>query len=160
MNRRLVLMRHAQAGPPPPGGTDHSRPLTARGRSQAAHIARALVSLGWAPAVVHLSDACRTRQTWDVMSSDLPRTASTAHAGLYLAGLPDIAHIAQGWPEDLSGPVLVLGHNPGWQLAATLLCREPTPMGTAAAILLDGHGATWTEALAGVWRKEAHLTAD
>uniref|UniRef100_A0A061R5Z5 Phosphoglycerate mutase family protein n=1 Tax=Tetraselmis sp. GSL018 TaxID=582737 RepID=A0A061R5Z5_9CHLO len=47
--------------------------------------------------------------------------------------------------EQLS-TVMCMGHNKGWQEAATSFAGAPVSLKTATAALLEGSGATWEEA--------------
>lgn len=157
MLRRLIVMRHAKSSWKSSATTDHARPLNARGRRDAPQVGRALRDLGWAPAMVHLSDARRTRETWAGLSTVLPSCPTVVDPSFYLAGLQAIAAAAAGWPPDAAGPVLVLGHNPGWEAAASTLAGQQITMTTGNAVLLCGEGATWTDALAAPWKLETIL---
>ena len=157
MNRRLILMRHAKRSWKVAGMADHERPLNTRGRKDAPRVAQALLSHGWAPNVVFSSTAQRTRETWAGMAPVLPPVEASFHTSLYLASLPAIEDLATTWPDTERGPVLILGHNPGWELAASTLGRAHLSMTTANAVLLEGSGSTWSEALRGSWTVLAHL---
>jgi phosphohistidine phosphatase len=61
-DRRLVLVRHAEAGLAP---LDRDRPLTPKGERDAEVVGSRLAELGVAPDRVVVSPARRTRQTWD-----------------------------------------------------------------------------------------------
>ena len=113
--------------------------------------------LGWAPALVHLSDARRTRETWMRMATVLAECPVVTDPALYLSGLTAIQHAATSWSPSIRGPVLVLGHNPGWELAASVLSQSRISMTTGNAVLLEGHGATWSEALGAPWELKAIL---
>lgn len=157
MKRRLILMRHAKSSWKEPGQEDHARPLNQRGRRDAPRVAERLVELGWTPDVVLLSDAERTRETWTLMRplfQPLPRVDE--RSDLYLAGLERIRAALVGVNPGV-GTVLVLGHNPGWEDAASELLGEPITMTTANAVLLEGEGPSWTESLKGPWTLAALL---
>ncbi len=152
MNRRLILLRHAKSSWKDERQTDHERPLNRRGRESAPAVGARLLELGWRPDAVWSSDATRTVETWERMAEAL----GAGHVpirftrDLYLAGLAEIRTLARGWDDDLE-TVLVLGHNPGWENAASELSGRSTEMTTANAALLSGHGATWSEALGTTW---------
>ena len=61
---------------------------------------------------------------------------------------------AEAWPA-AAHTVLALGHNPGWEDAQSRLSGRWETMTTANVALLQGHGSTWVEALAGGWSLEA-----
>jgi phosphohistidine phosphatase len=153
MNRRLVVMRHAKSSWKEDGQSDHQRSLNGRGRRSAAVVGARLAELDWTPDVVYSSDAARTVETWERMAFPLGADDAPVHftRDLYLAGLPEIRDLARTWSDDV-GTVLVLGHNPGWELMVGALTGIRSTMTTASAALLAGAGATWTEALADSWR--------
>jgi len=151
MQRRLILMRHATAGWKSAGTTDHERSLTPQGRSEALRVAQAIAAAGWAPTAVHASDARRTRETHSCMAPMLPEVEVVLHPSLYLGNLSSLQRVAASWPSSEAGPVLVLGHNPGWEQAAGVLSGEPLAFSPATAALLEGTGATWQLALAQPW---------
>lgn len=61
------------------------------------------------------------------------------------------------------GPcALAIGHNPGWEEAATWLCGDNVQLKTANAALLESQADTWAEAFAagvGTWKLETILKA-
>ena len=157
MRRRLILMRHAKSSWKTPGMTDHARPLNRRGQQDAPRMALELVRQGWTPRIVWLSDAQRTTETWRGMQPHIPDASSHREPTFYLAGLEAIRAVAAHWDDTESGPVLLLGHNPGWETAASLLSGASISMTTANAVLLEGHGETWSSALRGSWSAVAVL---
>ena len=153
--RRLIVMRHAKSSWDDRSLPDHARPLNKRGRAAAPLIAEHLERRGWTPDAVYSSDSQRTRETWSLMQEafgrdDIPVVFTR---DLYLAGLADIRASAADWSGD-AGTVLVLGHNPGWEQAATELSRRSSSMTTANAAGLVGDGETWAAALTGDWTRE------
>ncbi|MCP4871314.1 MAG: histidine phosphatase family protein [Proteobacteria bacterium] len=152
MTRRLILMRHAKSAWDTEASTDHARPLNKRGRGDAPRIADELVRRGWIPELCWSSDAQRTRQTWELMEpqfeADIPATFVDV---LYLAGLGALQGEADEWPSS-AGTILSLGHNPGWSEAASRLTGVALGMTTANAAMLEGEGATWSEAIVRPWR--------
>ena len=62
--RRLLLLRHAKAERSQPGGRDEERPLTDRGRADAARLGAYLVRHRLVPDLALVSSAARTRETW------------------------------------------------------------------------------------------------
>ncbi len=83
--RRLVVMRHAKAVATAP--SDHARGLAPRGRADAEQVGRWLRERGIAPDAALVSDAQRTRETWEQVTGaagwDLEADFSAA---LYAAG--------------------------------------------------------------------------
>lgn len=154
MPRRLIIMRHARSAWEGPGSSDHERPLDERGRFEAPRVASRLVELGWIPEAIHSSDARRTRETAELLLEVLsPAPEPTFDPDLYLAGLPALRAAAMSWSPSWS-TVLALGHNPGWQDAASALCGSVLGMSTADAVLLEtppGAPSGWPEALDREW---------
>ena len=145
MERRLIVMRHAQSATADASTPDHERPLTSRGRKEADEIAARLVELGWTPQIVVASDATRTRQTWEVMAPSFdPAPAVHLREWLYLAGISAIEKALVELDDEITD-VLLLGHNPGWQNAISYFAGEQERMMTANAALLHGQGDSWEE---------------
>jgi phosphohistidine phosphatase SixA len=91
------------------------------------------------------------------MSEVLPECPTIIDPGFYLAGLTAIEVAASRWNTPAAGPVMVLGHNPGWENAASTLSRQRITMTTGNAVLLEGQGDTWLAALRAPWRLETIL---
>lgn len=111
--RTLLLVRHAEAGHAPPGGTDRDRPLTEHGRAQASAIGR-LIADGTlpAPAVVFTSVAARARQTWDAAAGAAGLVVPTfAEQVLYGADIDDLVTLVRELSDGLPTLALV-GHAP------------------------------------------------
>ncbi|HEY1988505.1 MAG TPA: histidine phosphatase family protein [Acidimicrobiales bacterium] len=131
MSRYLWVLRHGKAaGNAPAGGGDKARPLTARGRRDAAALGHRLAAgvgvFGLTdvplPQVVLTSSAVRTRQTADLvleaMGGDLP--LESLHS-LYGAN-PDTLLGYVGELEDDVTSAMLVGHNPTlYELAFELL---------------------------------------
>ena len=108
----LVLVRHAKSDYPA-GVVDHDRPLSPRGRANAATIAPRIreaipadTSLGAA-----ISTAVRASQTWSIVAPGLPAIAQEwSDAALYLAEPSAIAEVATCFTTDVG---IIVGHNPG-----------------------------------------------
>ncbi len=154
--RRLALIRHAKSSWKDPGASDHDRVLNKRGRSDAPVMAEELVARGWTPDAVISSSARRTRETWKRMADAFDDVPLKTTGTLYLAGLDAIQHVAQDWDPEWE-TVFVLGHNPGWSAAASVLSGTILEMTTCNCALLVGDGDSWSEALEGEWELEALL---
>ena len=129
--RYLWLLRHGKAASAAPrGGSDRDRPLTGRGRRDAAALGARLsggvllpgVEELPAPQLVVSSSAVRTRQTADLvvraMGGDVP---VDSYAALYGADPDLVLRYVREIDEEVTG-ALVVGHNPTlYQLAWQLL---------------------------------------
>jgi len=151
MMKRLIIMRHAKSSWKSGAPTDHQRPLNKRGRRAAPLVGARLYELGWVPDLVITSDAERTRETWQHMRTEFPQTVEERlNSDFYHGGLADIASACTRLTEDTS-TLLVLGHNPGWEDAASRLSRQWVRMTTANAALLESSAGTWPEAMESSW---------
>jgi phosphohistidine phosphatase len=113
----LILWRHAEAED---GVPDEKRMLTAKGRKQAARMARWLEQRLPAHYLVLASPALRTQQT----AGALGKVVVREELGLS-ATAQGILHAAQ-WPR-AEQPVVIVGHQP--------------TLGMTAALLLGGEGS-------------------
>lgn len=150
---KLILMRHAKSSHDGDAPTDHARPLNKRGRRDAPKMAVELLARIWEPRYVLASDSERTRETWLLMEPLLPPPAAVDfRRELYHAGLRELRSALQSLEPGNTSPVLALGHNPGWEAAASHLADEDIIMPTACCVLLESSASDWTTAFAGDWR--------
>ena len=110
--KTLILMRHANSDWPKPGQRDQERSLNATGLHEAAQMGTWLRESGHIPQTALISNAVRTRETWDQMGIDCDAQFDDA---LYLAAAEDYLSAAQTAPE--CDCLLLLGHNPGMETA-------------------------------------------
>lgn len=157
--RRLIIMRHADSiERTDPQTRDHERSITDMGRKAAQQTAQMLHEKGWLPEVVMSSNSERTRQTLEAMREavDAFRHAETHFRGsLYtIAALDGMTRkhlqnvIVDACRQSMHDCVLCLGHNKGWEEAATSFAGHPVRLETANAALLEGSGETWADAFA------------
>ncbi|MER9071267.1 histidine phosphatase family protein [Mesorhizobium sp. M0904] len=111
--KQLLLLRHAKSSWDDPDLIDFDRPLSARGLKAAPLVGRELARRGWLPELALVSPALRTRDTWRLLSAELPAKVQAKIAqALYEAAAADIlAKVRQ--VKAGTGTLLVLGHNPG-----------------------------------------------
>ena len=126
--RRLILFRHAKAEPRAPGEDDFDRPLSERGREDAALVGAALARENLAPDYALISPARRTAETWICARDAFPRIRAELNRALYNAGPEDIREAIEGVAERCD-TLIVVGHNPGMHELALML----TGSGDAAA---------------------------
>ena len=122
--RKLVLLRHADAAARKPRSDDSERPLSEKGLSQSATVAREFATLRVRPDKVLLSDARRAQETWDTLArgNDIGLRPIVDHA-LYLAPPATVLSFIQSAGR-ASETLLVIGHNPGLTILAQALCDE------------------------------------
>ena len=119
--RRLILFRHAKAEPRAPGEDDFDRPLSERGREDAALIGQALARENLAPDYALISPARRTAETWICARDAFPRIRAELNRALYNAGPEEIREAVEA-VADRCDTLIVIGHNPGLhELAVELL---------------------------------------
>lgn len=147
MKRKLLVIRHANTEHQQPGQTDHQRELTDKGRSDALRVAERIQELGWAPQTVVSSDATRTRQTWEQFAQVFRAPTEVEFTrDLYLADIEKVCEALFALDADVT-EVAILGHNPGWQSAVHWLSGVAVRMSPGTAVLLEGRGETWAEAV-------------
>ena len=148
----LVVLRHAKAAGEP-GVSDVQRPLTGRGRRDAAAAGRWLLAQGIRPDLVLCSSAGRARETWEQVSAAMGAAAPDAGAvrfesRVYDAGAQDLLDLVNEQPND-ARTILLVGHNPASaQLVAWLAGRSDIafPAGALAVIRL---GESWAAVVPG-----------
>lgn len=147
---RLILLRHAKAERAAPSGDDFDRPLSTGGQVDAAAMGRMLAAAGVVPAVVLVSSALRTRQTWEAVQPALPEARARFEPALFHADAETVLGLAVRAGAD--GAVMVIGHNPGLHDLALRLAveaddaselariRRGFPPASAAAFVFDANG--------------------
>jgi len=153
MRLTLVLMRHGEAEEAARGGDRH-RVLTAAGRKAAAATGQALTELGLAPERAFASDAARTKETSaQVATAKWPKPVTFEFRGeLYLTGITHVRKILDPLGADVT-TVVVVGHNPGFSEAGTVLTGQYVALRPADAVVLAIDAGGWAEGLAaaGSW---------
>ena len=114
---RLLIVRHAEAGP---GSPDELRVLTPLGREQAWELGRRLRELGVAPDAVVSSPLLRARETAVALGLGEPQVDERLAPG---ATPEDIREAAEGRGET----VVVVGHQPDCGEIAAELSGAPPP---------------------------------
>lgn len=131
-NRLIWLVRHARAQLAEAGERDFDRPLSADGQTQARQLRDwlALRCRDRQQATVLVSPAQRTRETAQAAFASADRITIQIESKLWEAGRSDVYRLIQSQPGDL----VLIGHNPGMELAAGLLSHQRLPMATGSAI--------------------------
>jgi phosphohistidine phosphatase len=126
----LSLLRHAKAAQPLPGQQDFDRPLTERGRDDAAWAGAMLAPLQ--PDYALVSAARRTRETWEIASLKIAMQATVAlEEELYLCSPSQLIARLQRIPPEVRS-VVAVGHNPCMQEVAAWLTRHSKGPASAA----------------------------
>lgn len=140
--RTLVVLRHSKAANPI-GVADRDRPLSDRGRRDAAAAGRLLAEAGLAPDLVLCSPALRTRQTLEELAFD----SGVVHdfdRRLYSADVETLFQVISEVPDEVR-TVLLVGHNPAvHQLVHDLTGGAPEGFPTTALAVLRFAAGTGT----------------
>ncbi|KAI3850283.1 hypothetical protein MKX03_028839 [Papaver bracteatum] len=157
VSRRLILLRHAQSSWKDRSLRDHNRPLSDDGRVDAITVSNKLQQLGWLPQLILSSDATRTRETLKIMQEQVKSfLEAEVH---FISSFYSIAamdgqtadHLQQAicqYSKDEIFTVMCMGHNRGWEEAASMLSGTAIELKTCNAALLEATGKSWEEAFA------------
>ena len=163
---RLLLLRHSKAVPFT-GSGDHQRPLTERGRADAARLGAYIADEKFAPDAAIHSGAQRTKETLAIVAASLrPRVKISVEASLYEAGRAAFLDVVRHGP-DKARSLLLVGHNPTIaemtsRLSGTgesgALARMAGKFPTSALAVIDFDVAHWSEIDDGKGRLIAFVT--
>jgi phosphohistidine phosphatase len=154
---QLVLLRHAKAMPAGDEADDFARGLAGTGRIDAPLVAKALAQAGAAPRIAIVSDARRTRETWDLVQPSFPKAEVRFLRSLYLGAAEALMAEAERTGAD---NVMVVAHNPGLHELGSRLAQRPTELDlrlrakfpTAAAAIFTRKSED------SAWRLETYVT--
>ena len=154
-SRLLLLMRHGKADSGA-GQPDHERRLTDRGHSQAQLVGEYLESQNVRPTRVLVSDAARTRETWEHLLSTMHGFDGTVslHEDIYNGGTTELAALIRSCADE-DAVVMVIGHEPTMSSMVAQLADDDSDAGsvaqariglpTGAMGVLSGPLAHWSE---------------
>jgi phosphohistidine phosphatase len=145
MSLTLVITRHAKSDWHTGASSDHERPLNGRGLKEAAGLGRLLKENGYTPSIILSSDARRTEETALLMEPVFGDVEIQFIHSLYLGELKDIRHAVLTHCVNHRA-VMVLGHNPGFSLAAALMTSKAVELKTACAAVLTSQQSDWEAA--------------
>lgn len=130
-SRLLLLMRHGKAENG--ADRDRDRDLTDKGRSQAGLVGEYLESQGVRPTRVLVSDAVRTRETWQSVLERMPGFDGEVsfHEELYSGGPGEVLDLLHTDAGDAAA-VMVIGHEPTMGVLSHLLADEESDAGSVA----------------------------
>ncbi len=136
MTWTLLLMRHAKSDHGDRSLSDHDRPLNRRGREDSPRMAEWIADQGCVPPRVLCSTAERTRETLRLMVPRWPAEPEIEFCeSLYLASAEAILWTISSHHGGASS-LLVLGHNPGISMVASVLAKQRIELPTAAIAVL------------------------
>lgn len=142
--RHLLLLRHAKSDWHADFASDHERPLSARGRRDAAAVGRFLAPPARQPELVISSSAVRALDTVRRAVREGGWSASVeVDSGLYASHPEAVLDRARQVPDDVHS-LLLAGHEPVWSdLVGILAGGGQHRMPTAAVACLRLHGVGW-----------------
>ncbi|MEK6719896.1 MAG: histidine phosphatase family protein [Chloroflexota bacterium] len=132
----LHLLRHADAGDPATWpGDDADRPLSAKGRRQAARLGNLLAGAGFTPDAIISSPKLRARETAETVATAL---GVDVRVDDRLGGALDIGTIA-GVIKDAGGPrrPVLVGHDPDLSWLASELTGTRIELRKGALARID-----------------------
>ncbi|KAL1563057.1 hypothetical protein AAHA92_05565 [Salvia divinorum] len=168
VSRRLILLRHARSSWEDRSLRDHDRPLSKLGRADAVKLGQKLEHLGWIPQLVLSSDAQRTRETLKIIQEQV-RAFLEAEVH-FISSFYSVAAMDGQTAEHLQRTickysrneiltVMCMGHNRGWEEAASMFSGASIELKTCNAALLEATGNSWEEAFSlagfGGWKLHA-----
>ena len=122
--KTLTLLRHAKSNWDDPAMRDFDRPLNRRGRAAARAMGREMRALKLGFDAVVASPAVRVVETLAGLAEGYGRDLHPAYdARIYLASEETLLDIARE-TDDRHSRLLLLGHNPGFELLALSLAKE------------------------------------
>ncbi|XP_010910101.1 uncharacterized protein At3g52155, chloroplastic isoform X2 [Elaeis guineensis] len=153
--RRLILLRHAESALGDRFTKDHDRPLSKAGRADAISVSYKLQQMGWIPELILSSNATRTKETLQIMQE---HAQGFSEAEVYF--IPSFYSVAAmdgqtaehlqkavcEYSRDEILTVMCMGHNRGWEEAASMFSGATVELKTCNAALLEATGKSWDEA--------------
>lgn len=139
---RIIFLRHAEAEPDGPDGTDAGRRLTRKGKTQARRSARAMRRLKQRPSLVATSPLRRAVQTAEIAAAEFkPAEIETLPALGVPFGRAKLSARLKQWLASGAECVCLVGHAPtlgdyaGWLIGTTV--GEAVDLGKAGAACVD-----------------------
>uniref|UniRef100_A0A0E0EQB8 Uncharacterized protein n=1 Tax=Oryza meridionalis TaxID=40149 RepID=A0A0E0EQB8_9ORYZ len=165
--RRLILLRHGESAAGGRLTRDHDRPLSKAGRAAAISVSNKLQQMGWIPELVLCSDATRTKETLKILQDHVKGLSEAiVHfiPSFYSIAAMDgqtAEHLQKAicqYSSDEILTVMCMGHNKGWEEAASMFSGDSVVLKTCNAALLEAEGKSWVEAfsLAGLGGWKLH----
>lgn len=110
--KQVILMRHAKSDWNNRALTDHQRPLNGRGKRDAPVLGTEIVKYGIIPEVILVSDAQRTKETWELLHKNFPNAKTVFLSELYHASANTLVNTIKT-TDNLVDTLMIIAHNPG-----------------------------------------------
>lgn len=141
--RRLLIVRHAKALSHDSPYSDFDRPLSEKGKADAATIAAILAEAGLTVDAFVSSPAKRAFATAKAFADRLGAPSIGIDSHIYEAGVDTLMRIVRS-TQDRRKTLMLVGHNPGATELAVALCPEiDYELPTCAVACLDFETRSW-----------------
>lgn len=150
--RTLVLVRHAKAEAA--GPSDHERVLAERGHATAAAVGRWLAERQVVPGAAIVSDAARTRETWEgLLAAAGWSLDATLMGALYAASAQTALDLVRETDAGVD-TLVVVGHNPTIASLVELLGDGEGDHEASIELMMSGYppGSVTILTLPGEWQ--------
>lgn len=122
--RELMLLRHAKSDWKKDNQADINRPLSDKGKKNAAKLGKWLKEKNFFPDLILVSPALRAQQTLKRICNECSASAITVE-NLYLADIVQLQQVLADAPQ--AERIMIIGHNPGLEDLYNLLISETEP---------------------------------
>ena len=145
MARELLVMRHAKSSWSDDSLSDVDRPLSKRGKRDAAAMGRRLAQENLLPDLTLVSPAKRARSTFKRLAGASDYVGEVRLlAELYDSSVERLLRVLTNVPEAINR-VLLIGHNPATESLVHLLTGRVVPLPTSAIAYIMLETDTWVE---------------
>ncbi len=131
----LLFMRHAKSSWAQ-DITDHERPLNTRGQQAVKAVGGVIQAKGLVPNAIWSSDSTRTRETVALLFQKDDAPGAEFLSQLYHASANKILCVCAERGEPQSGPLLLVGHNPGYADLFAYFAQTSRHFPTGACVVL------------------------
>jgi len=122
--RELMLLRHAKSDWKNGDVADLERPLSDKGKKNAAKLGKWLNKNALMPDLILVSPAMRAQQTLRRICNECSSTSIVVES-LYLADMVQLQRVLADAPQ--ADRVMLIGHNPGLETLFNMLISETEP---------------------------------
>ncbi len=137
-------MRHAKSDWSDPTVSDHDRKLNKRGKKAAPLMGQRLKKLGIMPDLIISSSAKRAHKTAKLFAkTNNPNVKIKLDNNLYHTDFQDIIETIK--TADNINTLMLVGHNPGFEIFAGLLLKKNISMPTAAIAVASVNIKNWAD---------------
>ena len=141
--KTLYVLRHAKSSWEHPELSDFQRPLNPRGEKAAPRIGAEMAARGYLPELVLSSPAARAKATTRLtLESARIDPEVRFEKDIYGAGPNTLLYLVSEVPDEV-GSVMIVGHNPGFEMLVSGLTGASRRMPTAALAVIEFDVDEW-----------------